>query len=135
MRHEKLLERCTLVYDADCEPCTRFKRVVDWLDRYDRMRYVSLIDADRKGLLDSIPVTQRRKSFHLILPREKVSSGAKAIPILLALLPLGGLVSVLILLFPPSQRIVNFVYATFARLHDSGSCSYKRGSRTSFNDR
>ena len=119
------LERYTLVYDADCGRCTRFKRVVDWLDKYDRLSYVSLVDADKRGLLDSIPVTRRHKSFHLISPREKVSSGANSIPILLSLFPLGGVGSALILLFSPGQHIVNVLYATFVRLHDSGACSYK----------
>ena len=108
--------------------------MVDWFDKFDSLSYISLVDAERSGCLDSVPAARRHKSFHLISPRENVSSGAPAIPILLTLLPVGSIVSPLILLFPPGQRIVNFVYTTFARLHDSGSCGYKHSSRSSLID-
>lgn len=124
-----------LVYDADCASCTRFKQVVDWFDKYNRLRFVSLVDADQCRLLDSVQVARRHKSFHLISPRDKVSSGAEAIPILLTLLPLGGPISALIFVFRPARRIINFVYATFARLHDSGVCRYKHSSRSSFDEK
>ena len=129
------MDRYILVYDADCGPCTRFKRGVDWLDKYNHLSYVSLIEADQRGLLDSVPIARRHKSFHMISALGNVSSGSHAVPILLGLLPLGGLASKLILLFPPGQSIMDFVYATFARLHESGLCSSKPSSRTSFTNR
>ena len=52
---EDPLEDYLLVYDADCGPCTKFKRAVDWLDKYNHLRYASLVDADACGLLNSIP--------------------------------------------------------------------------------
>lgn len=119
------MEEHLLVYDADCGPCSKFKNGIDWFDRYNRLRYISLIDADEQGLLNSVPKSRRHKSFHLVSPEDEVSSGANAIPVLLALLPLGGFTTSLILRFQLGQRILNCVYSTLSRLHDTGSCSYK----------
>lgn len=128
------MEHHLLVYDADCGPCSKFKGSVDWLNIYNRLHFISLTDADNKGLLNSIPRWRRHKSFHLISPGDKISSGANAIPVLLTLLPLGGFASSLILRFPPGRQIVNFVYSTLSRLHDTGSCGYKNNhSISSFN--
>jgi hypothetical protein len=40
--------------------------VVDILDKYEKIDFISLTKADQEGLLDKIPVHQRYKSFHLI---------------------------------------------------------------------
>jgi len=119
------------VYDADCGPCSKFRRLVDWLDRYNRLDYLSLVKADESGILDSIPRNRRHRSFHLISVEGKVSSGAVAIPNLLALLPLGSIAVALVHKVPWSQNAMNFVYNTLSRLHDNGSCGYKAGSTTS----
>jgi predicted DCC family thiol-disulfide oxidoreductase YuxK len=120
-----------LVYDAGCGICTRFKRSIDWLDKYNRLEYCSLDKADEIGLLHSIPKNRRHRSFHLISPERELSSGADAIPIVFRLLPLGGLMAFLLCNAPQSQRILNFLYATISRLHDSGSCSYESGKSVS----
>ncbi len=127
-------ERYLLVYDADCGPCSKFKRAIDWLDRYDRLNYISLVSADELGILNSIPRSRRHKSFHLISQDGNISSGSTAIPNLLALLPLGKVSVALIHKVPEGQKIVNFLYSTFSRLHDTGSCGYKPGSTTSSDD-
>ena len=113
------------MYDADCRPCSKFQHTVDWLDTYNHLDYISLVRADELGLLNSIPRIQRHKSFHLISPEGKISSGANAIPNLLALLPLGSFTATLVHGAPGASGLVNFVYSTFSRLHDVGSCSYK----------
>jgi predicted DCC family thiol-disulfide oxidoreductase YuxK len=117
-------ERYHLVYDADCTLCSRFKRVVDFLDKHEKLDYVSLREAEACGLLDSIPNGRRHSSFHLVSPKGKVTSGSQAIPELVRLLPSGTIVSFLISHFPKAERILNFLYSTISRLHDSGNCSY-----------
>jgi len=67
-----------LAYDADCGPCTKFKRIVDILDKCERIDFISLTKADQEGLLDKIPVHQRFKSFHLIFPQGETKSGSDA---------------------------------------------------------
>ena len=116
---------CTLVYDADCGPCTRFKRIIGFLDARRTLRFASLVDADNRGLLDTVPAARRHRSFHLVSPQGKVDSGANALPGLVALLPAGRLTSEAIDSSPLIFRSVAFVYSVFSRLHDSGSCSYR----------
>jgi predicted DCC family thiol-disulfide oxidoreductase YuxK len=57
-----------LAYDADCSPCTRFRDLLDILDKYEKIDFMSLTEADQKGLLDVIPALLRYDSFHLIFP-------------------------------------------------------------------
>ena len=47
-----------LAYDAYCGPCTKFKRIVDILDKYERIDFILLTKTDQEGLLDNIPVRQ-----------------------------------------------------------------------------
>ena len=128
------MEQGLLVYDADCGSCSKFRKAVDLLDKYDNLRFISLVDAEDKGLLNSIPTWRRRKSFHLISPGDQISSGADAIPVLMDMLPLGRFASSLILKFPLGLHIVNLVYSTLSRLHDTGSCGYNHNHTiSSFN--
>jgi predicted DCC family thiol-disulfide oxidoreductase YuxK len=112
-----------LAYDANCGPCTKFKRIVDILDKYERIDFISLTKADQEGLLGSIPVRQRYKSFHLISPKGEPKSGSEALLELIIILPGGRIISPLINYFPGGKRAVGFIYNRFSRLHDRGSCS------------
>ncbi len=126
------MEKHTLVYDAGCGPCTRFRRAVDFLDAHNGLEYSPLIDADRNGLLESVSPSRRHRSFHLVSPGGEVLSGANAIPRLIGLLPAGSLVLKLVVSAPLGYKSIAFVYSTFSRLHDAGSCSYgSRGSAKS----
>jgi predicted DCC family thiol-disulfide oxidoreductase YuxK len=126
--------RYFLAYDADCGSCTRFKGMVQWFDKYNHLEYISLINADDRGLLDSVPVGRRHKSFHLVSPEGRVTCGSDAIPSLVALLPLGSGLAVLIQKIPVAQSVVKFLYSTMSRLHETGSCSYKSDNGSSFTD-
>ena len=114
-----------LAYDADCGPCTRFRHIVDILDKYERIDFISLTKADQEGLLDKIPVEERYKSFHLILPKGETKSGCEAVLELIAILPGGMIISPIIINFPGGKKSVCFIYKIFSRLHDRGSCSIK----------
>ena len=112
-----------LAYDANCGPCTRFKRVVDILDKYEKIDFISLTKADQEGLLDKILVHQRYKSFHLIFPKGETKSGSEALLELILILPGGKIISPIINYFPGGKKVVRFIYKRFSRLHDKGSCS------------
>ena len=112
-----------LAYDANCGPCTKFKRIVDMLDKYERIDFISLTKADQEGLLDKIPVHQRYKSFHLIFPKGDAKSGSEALLELIVILPGGKIISPIINHFPEGKKAVRFIYKRFSRLHDRGSCS------------
>jgi len=122
------MKRYILAYDADCGPCTRFKRVIGFLDSYQRINPLPLVKADSEGILDRVPVSRRHRSFHLVGPDGTVLSGAAAIPALVGLLPAGGLPSRLMVSAPGGPRVVRFVYQAFSRLHDSGSCTFRAGA-------
>ncbi len=111
-----------LAYDANCGPCTRFKRIVDILDKYEKIDFISLTKADQEGLLNKIPVHQRYKSFHLIFPKGEAKSGSEALLELIAILPGGNMISSMINYFPRGKKAVRFIYVRFSRLHDRGSC-------------
>ena len=119
-----MLQKYILAYDADCGPCSRFREIADFLDPREGIDSVSLIDADRLGLLDKIPRFVRHNSFHLIFPNGEVLSGAKAIPALTEFFPLGTLLSRGLRSAPGGQRFIDFAYSALSRLHDSGSCRY-----------
>ena len=112
-----------LAYDANCGPCTRFRRIVEMSDKYERIDFISLTKADQEGLLDKIPVHQRYKSFHLIFPKGDAKSGSEALLELIAILPGGKIISPIINYFPGGKKAVGFIYKRFSRLHDRGSCS------------
>ena len=112
-----------LAYDADCGPCTRFKRIVDILDKYEKIDFICLTKADQEGLLDRIPAHQRYKSFHLIFPNGEAKSGSEALLELIAILPGGKILSLIINHFPGGKQAVGSIYKRFSRLHDRGSCS------------
>lgn len=134
MRQEKgydepiVLEKHVLVYDKDCGSCSRFKRIVNSLDGHKKLDYRSLTEADEQGLLDSVQRSRRHRSFHLISPGGRVISGSAAIPDLISLLPSGRVASFWIRHAPGGRKIVNLIYSTFSRSHDSGSCSYPYAS-------
>ena len=113
-----------LAYDSDCGPCTRFKNAISFLDARRRLGFKSLMAADRQGMLDSVPLGRRHRSFHLIGPDGIVSSGANALPGLVGLLPGGTVPSKAIASSPLLFRGVSFVYTVLSRLHDSGSCTF-----------
>jgi predicted DCC family thiol-disulfide oxidoreductase YuxK len=111
-----------LAYDADCGPCTRFAHVVDILDKYQKIDFISLTIADREGMLDRISAPLRYKSFHLISPTGESKSGSDALLQLIAVLPGGKIISPIINHLPGGKLIVRFIYNRFSKLHDRGSC-------------
>ena len=123
MKAKSSLSRYILAYDADCGPCTRFAHVVDSLDKSEIIDFISLTLADQKGLLDRISPLLRYKSFHLIFPNGEVKSGSEALVELIAILPGGKIISPIVNYFPGEKFIVSFIYNSFSRRHDMGSCN------------
>ncbi|MFL6400343.1 MAG: thiol-disulfide oxidoreductase DCC family protein, partial [Nitrososphaeraceae archaeon] len=123
MKAKSSLSRYILAYDADCGSCTRFAHVVDSLDKSEIIDFISIILADQKGLLDRISPPLRYKSFHLIFPNGEVKSGSEALVELIAILPGGKIVSPIVNYFPGGNPFVSFIYNSFSRRHDMGSCN------------
>ena len=113
-----------LAYDADCGPCTRFAHIVDSLDRNERIDFTSLTVADQQGMLDRISAPLRYRSFHLISPTGEAKSGSEALLDLIAMiLPGGKIISPIVNYFPGGKPFVSFIYNSFSRRHDMGSCN------------
>ena len=115
--------RYILAYDAYCGPCKRFAHVVDVLDKDAKIDFISLTDADQKGLLYKVPIHLRYKSFHLVSKNGQVLSGSEALTELIRILPGGKAIFPLINYFPAGNQMVRFFYNTISRLHDTGSCN------------
>ena len=111
-----------MAYDADCGPCTQFKRLVDFLDVCHVIDFIPLANADKLGLLNNMSEPLRFKSFYLISTDGDIQSGSEALYDLIALFPLGGRISKLIVLLPGGKRMIRFLYNTFSKLHDTSSC-------------
>ncbi len=124
MQSEFLSSRYILAYDADCGPCTSFKRLVDFLDTYRVIDFMSLVDANKLGLLDNVPESTRFNSFHLISPDGVIRSGSEALYDLIALFPLGNYISKL-----GGKQVTRFLYHTFPKLHNSSSCRLSNNTR------
>ena len=121
------MQRHILLYDADCGPCTWFKRIIDFIDAHGEVEFRALVQGDSEGMLRPLPRSLRYASFHLVSPTGRLTSGANALPTLIALLPSGGLASMLIMKAPGGREALDFVYRTLSRLHDSGACQNRRG--------
>ena len=124
-----------LAYDADCGPCVRFKRLVDFLDVYHTMDFLSLTDANEHGLLNRIPESLRFESFHLISTNGTIQSGSDALLDLIGLLPLGSPISKIITFFPGGKQIIKLFYDTFSSLHNASSCHLKGNMKPANNNK
>ena len=129
MKAKSSLSKYILAYDADCGPCTRFAHVVDSLDKSDIIDFISLTLADQKGLLNRISAPLRYKSFHLILPNGEVKSGSEALVELIAIIPGGKIISPIVNYFPGGKPFVSFIYNSFSRRHDMGSCNTNNNAK------
>jgi predicted DCC family thiol-disulfide oxidoreductase YuxK len=122
MQEKPSSSKYILAYDADCGPCTRFAHVVNNLDKYEKIDFISLTIADRHGLLDRISAPLRYRSFHLISPNGEVKSGSEALVELIDIVPGGKIISPITNYFSGGKLIVRFIYNRFSKLHDRASC-------------
>jgi len=114
-----------MAYDADCGLCTRFKQAVAILDVHRKASFLPLSVADELGLLDSVPIDRRHRSFHLVVSDKRVLSGTNALSKVVSLFPAGSALSRVIEGAPEGRRAMTFVYTMFVRLHEAGSCNHK----------
>lgn len=110
------------MYDADCGPCTSFKRAVQFLNAARDLRFAPLQVAYRRGLLDRVDVRLRFNTSHLVLPGGDVLSGPEYLPELAAHFPLGGCWR-RSLSMTGAGRAARSLFLTMSRLHGKGACS------------
>jgi predicted DCC family thiol-disulfide oxidoreductase YuxK len=93
-------EPATVLYDADCGLCRwSAERLRRW-DRGGRLRFAPLRSSEADDLLHELTPDARRSSWHLVAPDGRVTSGGRAIPGVLELLPGGRPLATLAERFP-----------------------------------
>lgn len=103
-----------VAYDANCNPCRRFKCIINILDVYQNRDFISLTKTDENGLLDEIPKSVRFESFYLLRSIGNISSGPEALLDLIRFLPLGHSISRFFLLVPAGKLITGVIYLMFS---------------------
>jgi predicted DCC family thiol-disulfide oxidoreductase YuxK len=131
MQAKSTSSKYILAYDTDCDLCTRFAHVVNSLDKYQKIDFISLTIADQQGLLDRISAPLRHRSFHLISSNGKAKSGFEALLELIAILPGGRIISPIINYLPGGKLIMRFIYNRFSKLHDRASCHIDKSDNNS----
>ena len=117
------MSKYLVAYDIDCGPCVKFKQVVDYLDIFNNIDFLSLNEANSKGMLKPVPNHLRFQSFHLIYPDGQVLSGDNALLDLIGILPAGIYLTKLIRKIPYYKRLVSYIYKKFAQLRNYSSCN------------
>jgi predicted DCC family thiol-disulfide oxidoreductase YuxK len=103
------------------QPLLRDLGTFDILDKYEKIDFMSLTEADQKGLLDVIPAPLRYELFRFIFPNGEAKSGSEVLLELIVILPGGKMKSSAINYFPGGKHLVRFIYQRFSRLCDTGS--------------
>lgn len=107
-------ERLTLVYDGECQFCTRTAR---WVERQDRRGRLSVRPNQEAGLIESVGLTREdvARAAWAVEPGGRRFEGAAAINRVLA--ELGGAWSVVGWLYrvPPLRWVEDRYYARAAR--------------------
>jgi predicted DCC family thiol-disulfide oxidoreductase YuxK len=107
-----MMDRATVVYDADCGFCRwSAERLRTW-DRRHSLRFVSLQTPEADRLLASVPPHRRPLSWHLVDRDGRVWSAGAAVPPLLGHLPGGRPLAALAGSMP---AVTDTVYAAVAR--------------------
>jgi predicted DCC family thiol-disulfide oxidoreductase YuxK len=99
-----------VLYDGDCGFCKVMLAVLLRWDRAHRLGAVPIQSAPGEQLLQGVPTRARLESWHLIDGERTLHSGGAAIPVVLAILPRGGLLARLASRFPrPTSRAYEWV--------------------------
>lgn len=118
---ETRIGNCIVLYDSVCNICGRFRRVIEFLDPQLRLEFVPLSRSSSVGV--NLPESILWRSFHFLNRKGEVTSGAEAIPNLVAELPAGVLLRAM-LKTSSGQKLVRFLYGTLSRLHAEGACKF-----------
>ena len=131
-------EGIVLAYDASCGPCSKFRAVVGFFDVRSRIAFLDIGDADRAGLLNSVPQAHRYASFHIVTPQGTMAGAVGVVSGQGAILSLVGALSA------PAAKVVGrvsaleaairFGYSTLSRLHRSCPPSRGRARRRGLRD-
>lgn len=103
-----------LVYDGDCDFCTRSVRLLSRLDTRRQLTFIPLQDPDLPRRHPGLDPAALQRAMHLILPDGRVLAGAEALPHIARMLPLGRPFSLLFRL-PGVMDLADRLYRLVAR--------------------
>jgi len=111
------------LYDADCGLCSAFKRVASRLDASHRVRFLSIQEGSKLGVLDSVPPRLWYASSHMAKPDGTLLSGADSVVELLSLLPAGRFPARFLSTAPVGLSSARWVYSVVLRQHGASCAS------------
>lgn len=94
-----------LIYDWNCDFCTKLMRLIKKIDRNNSIVFVPFDDPVAKELAHDLTEEALRGSFHYVAADGKRYSGDDAIPYVVGSLP-GGRIPQWILLHMPGRRMM-----------------------------
>lgn len=104
-----------LIYDWNCELCTRLMKFIKRLDRKDAIVFVPLDDPMARELCPGMDEEAFRGSFHFVLPDGRRTSGDEAIPYVLGALPGGKMPQWILEHFPGRRWLLKAFYRWVAK--------------------
>jgi predicted DCC family thiol-disulfide oxidoreductase YuxK len=110
-----------LLYDSECRICTAFARTVRMLDVRRRLR-VRSIQASGE-LLAAIPETEWLEGAHAVSPDGRVSTGAAAMPALIAALVAGPELERRLRASRASMAALSRIYGVMTELRGRLTCA------------
>lgn len=111
-----------LLYDDECGMCRAFARIVGALDLHRRMTRVPFAHPKASVLLNSLPLSEQYRSFHLVLPTGRIHSAGAGVPAVVGLLPTGAVVSKLLARAPQLLRTIRYLYDLAATEKELSAC-------------
>ena len=98
------MKQAVVLYDNDCGFCRwSVDRLKAW-DRRDRLRAVALQSPEADDLLPRLSESERMASWFIVGQDGRVASAGSGVPVLLRLLPFGGLPAFVASLFPQTTE-------------------------------
>lgn len=114
--------RNLLLYDDRCPVCRAAARLVERFDRDERFEFVGFAEARDRRLDRRLRSPAFESSFHLVAG-QVWTSGAEAVPLVLARLPAGRPLVRLLKRIPVSRRLNQTLYDWIARHRGTLGCA------------
>lgn len=102
-------DRHVVLYDGECPLCTFQKKMLTWLDWFDRVRFVAINDDEAKGIAPQLTREDLMEAIHCVTPENEIHRGARAVRFLGLRMPLLFPVG-LFLWLPGVIYVAEFIY-------------------------
>ena len=111
----------TLLFDGECRVCAAFARVVRLVDLRRGLQVCSIQDSG--GLLAAVPAEERLGAAHAVGPDGRVTSGAEAMPAIVAALTAGPRFEARLRSSRTSMVALEYIYRLMTEMRGRLSCA------------